>query len=261
MINNHSPSRYYPTKIKLWIAVVFLFFPSIILGCGGQTNYMWDYYEAYKFVIPFEYKTSTNVGYLAINSNLSLSQIKDELSKKYEVQLHNSLFYMDGIVAEDDEMKNIDSLLIIAKKNQYNHYFLMYDKRVWFEQTINNEEQKIAYFSMVSMSYPFSIDNGNRYNILFPKHFLITELPYGTPRNSQITCTFEELVDFYQNTNRKTIVDYDKQTIIFAGRDSEGRRKKFLGCTISTDYPSVDIQMTYTTNDDGQNFVHFDVIK
>jgi len=97
---------------------VFSLFAIICFAaCGGQQNYIWDYYRKYKFVIPFEYNVSWYVGYLAIRSDLSFSQIQDELSKTYIVTKHRTWF--------DSNYRYVDCLFVSTTKNEEHYYFFV----------------------------------------------------------------------------------------------------------------------------------------
>lgn len=261
MTNKQAIKVFLKRKILLAISSFFVFI--LFFACGSiKQNYIWDYYGEYKYTIDFAYNSASWRGYLQVFSDIGLDEVESQLVQKYTVTRYRAYYASD---VNNAIIMNADCLLIMITQNDKNYYFLVDDKKVVYDGN-NNKESYNDFFSINDLGYSMYYSDSERYSILFPFHFSAVGKHFDHNYNeqnksNQVTCTFEELVNFYQNTNRKTIVDYDKQTIIFAGRDSEGRRKKFLGCTISTDYPSVDIQMTYTTNDDGQNFVHFDVIK
>lgn len=102
------------TVVFVCFVVLFIILLSIGFPIGGYTkrNYLWDYAQEYKFVLPFETKNRSYAGNLYFDTSCTYEQMQQKtIEAGYDAQLRESDGHKYILIIVDHD-KGISKFLI-----------------------------------------------------------------------------------------------------------------------------------------------------
>lgn len=185
-------------KIIIIFAIICLCFLPACVGwnCTDGSGIL-DYYGEYtisRTSLPFKTQRAYSGGNLGFKTELSMEQMTEKFDN-----IHN-------ITAEIFNNKKQKFIFIAVKKEHSSYYFV-----------VTNIQGKENQYELINCAEGVTVDEQDKI-WLAP----IYALEWVSSNVWNINLSFDQLVEFYQNTGKEDfIIDYDKQSIQFYCRKRE----------------------------------------